>query len=308
MQRPRAPGESVIRAPPVLDLETLPQNETQTHNLFIIQSIISQAWPAFLAALSFIVATNLSDEIFVEVLASYQAMTNVSGMLGLATPRDTFFNSLSKFAVPPRVVSSLEAWVENPPQTPRSATAALSEGLGKSSRISQKECRPSINGGIDGGDEGPPSLLTVGNRRRVSGIFIPKTFAKSGDFGISKLGGVAMLNIHRLIYRSPDIAWNTTTSHLLMVIHPPYAPQSIRIQAAKVLDDILLIVPRNLSSTGELQAQVQRRVLDVLSQQIIPDSLVPQLQQTTTSVELRRMGLETLHQILQASGHTLVVG
>ncbi|PPR04311.1 hypothetical protein CVT24_013384 [Panaeolus cyanescens] len=447
MQRPRAPGESVIRAPPALDLETLPQNEPQTHNLFIIQSIISQAWPAFLAALSFIIATNLSDELFVEVLASYQAMTNVSGMLGLATPRDAFFNSLSKFAVPPRVVSSLEAWVENPPQTPRSATAALSEGLGlggpaqppglsdrnlaclkvligcglflagslgeswyaviealqnadgvlslmgKSGAGSAKKsaapptpgmsssarsasssgppptssglpstpkhpllsdldveimqaaiqrlfdssknledeafrdfvnalCKLSaemvgmqtseiavpINGGIDGGDEGPPSLLTVGNRRRVSGIFIPKTFAKSGDFGISKLGGVAMLNIHRLIYRSPDIAWNTTTSHLLMVIHLPYAPQSIRIQAAKVLDDILLVVPRNLSSTGELQAQVQRRVLDVLSQQIIPDSLVPQHQQTTTSVELRRMGLETLHQILQASGHTLVVG
>jgi len=58
-------------------------------------------------------------------------MANVSGMLGLSTPRDAFFNSLSKFAVPARVVSSLESWVEHPPpQTPRSATAALSEGLG----------------------------------------------------------------------------------------------------------------------------------------------------------------------------------
>lgn len=58
-------------------------------------------------------------------------MTNVSGMLGLTTPRDAFFNSLSKFSVPIRVVSSLEAWVEHPPsQTPRSATAAFSEGLG----------------------------------------------------------------------------------------------------------------------------------------------------------------------------------
>ena len=128
MQRPRAPGEAVIRAPPALDLSTLPQKDPQTKQLFIVQSIISQAWPALLAALSFIIATNLSDELFVEVLASYQAMANVSGMLGLTTPRDAFFNSLSKFAVPSRIISSLDSYVE--PQTPRSATAALSEGLG----------------------------------------------------------------------------------------------------------------------------------------------------------------------------------
>jgi len=117
-----------------------------------------------------------------------------------------------------------------------------------------------------------------------------------------------MLNIHRLIYRSPEIAWNTTTSHLLTVIRLQYAPQSIRLQAARVLDEILLIVPRNLSSGGELQAQVQRRVLEVLAQQVIPESTQALTHQTSTSVELRRMGVETLHQILQAAGHTLVVG
>ena len=119
---------------------------------------------------------------------------------------------------------------------------------------------------------------------------------------------MALLNIHRLIYRSPDVAWDTTTSHLLMIIRLPFAPQAIRVQAAHVLDEILLIVPRNLSNTGELQAQVQRRVLDALARQVVPDPSVPSHQQTSTSVELRRMGLETLHQILQTSGHTLVVG
>jgi C-terminal region of Mon2 protein/Domain of unknown function (DUF1981) len=93
-----------------------------------------------------------------------------------------------------------------------------------------------------------------------------------------------------------------------MIIRLPFAPQAIRVQAARVLDDILLMVPRNLSNTGELQAQVQRRVLDALAQQVVPDLSVSSHQQTSTSVELRRMGLETLHQILQASGHTLVVG
>ncbi|KAF8968453.1 hypothetical protein BDZ97DRAFT_1902846 [Flammula alnicola] len=464
IQRPRAAGDAVVRAPPALDLSTLPQNDPQTHHLRIVQSIISQAWPALLAALSFIIATNLSDELFVDVLASYQAMTNVSGMLGLTTPRDAFFNSLSKFAVPIRVVSSLEAWVEHPPaQTPRSATAALSEGLGlggpsqppglsernmaclkvllgcslflagslgeswyavlealqnadgvltlmaktgaapggKKGLFSGGSHAGATGSGVGSGGVQPTRVtsvtmsqsgsgttsstpkhpllsdldvetmqlavqrlfdssknledsafkdfvnalcklssemvgmqtsevipvnvsdsgeeaggfLSVSNRsqenvihrRRVSGIQIPKSL-RAGDFGISKLGGVAMLNIHRLIYRSPDIAWNTTTSHLLMVIRLPFAPQAIRIQAAQVLDEILLIVPRNLTSAGELQAEVQRRVLDVLAQQVVLDSTLPLYQQTSTSVELRRMGLETLHQILQAAGHTLIVG
>ena len=113
-----------------------------------------------------------------------------------------------------------------------------------------------------------------------------------------------MLNIHRLIYRSPDIAWDPITEHLLSVIRNALAPPTVRVQAARILDDILVVVPRNLSSTGDLQPKVQRRVLDVLARQVIPDGVVT----NSTTVEVRRMGYETLHQILQASGHTLVVG
>lgn len=162
MARPRVAGDPVIRAPPALDLSKLGSDLTpsasstsspasspsasrtptpspshgkssrdawQIKQLHVVHSIISQAWPALLAALSFIISTNISDEIFVNVLLAYQAMTNVSGMLGLTTPRDAFFTSLGKFAVPGRVVTGLETWVE-PPPTPRSATAAISEGLG----------------------------------------------------------------------------------------------------------------------------------------------------------------------------------
>src|SRR5882757_7713116 len=99
-----------------------------------------------------------------------------------------------------------------------------------------------------------------------------------------------MLNIHRLIYRAPEVAWNTTTNHLLWVMGLSSAPQSIRAQAARVLDEILIIVPRNLSSTGDLQAKVQRRVLDVLFKQIIPESFIGTIG-NSTGAELRRMGL-----------------
>lgn len=89
--------------------------------------MVESGWPPLLAALSFIISTNLSDELFVDVLASYQAMANVAGMLGLTTPRDAFFASLAKCAIPARVVSSLDTYVE--PPTPRTPST-LSENLG----------------------------------------------------------------------------------------------------------------------------------------------------------------------------------
>ncbi|TFK38576.1 hypothetical protein BDQ12DRAFT_735649 [Crucibulum laeve] len=438
------------RAPAALDLSTLPQGEPSTKQLKTSSAMLEAGWPALLAALSFVLSTNLSDDLFVDALGAYQALTNTAGILGLTTPRDAFFTSLAKYAVPTRVVSSLDSYMPHtdvPPSTPRAAAAALSENLGlgtppqsppglsernmaclkaflasvmflagtmgtswfqvlevlqnadyvftgkgmgqssSSKRIfsptnnttgsqSRNASSSTLAGAIGGGQSPGPtrhpllsdldpetmqaaiqrlfdasknledsafsdfvgalcrlsaemvgmqtggevvnaepgeSVEDVGlsprdpaHRRRVSGIHIPRTL-RSGDFGITKLGGIAMLNIHRLIYRSPEVAWNTTTSHLLSIIHLSFAPQPIRVQAARVLDEILLIVPRNLTSAGELQGQVQRRVLDVLAQQVVsqPSGFNSN---TATNVELRRMGLETLHQILQASGHTFVVG
>lgn len=57
---------------------------------------------------------------------------------------------------------------------------------------------------------------------------------------------------------------------------------------------------------GETKAEIQQRVLQVLSQQVIYETTITT--SGSTPVELRRMGLETLHLILQSSGHTLVVG
>lgn len=127
IQKPRAAGENVIRAPPALDFASLPKDDLQTKHLLFVREMVESGWPALLAALSFIISTNISDELFVDVLSSYQAMANVSGMLALSTPRDAFFTSLSKSAIPSRVVSSLDSYAE--PTTPRT-TSMLSENLG----------------------------------------------------------------------------------------------------------------------------------------------------------------------------------
>jgi hypothetical protein len=88
--------------------------------------MVANGWPALLAALSFVISTNLSDDLFADVLASYQAMTKVSGMLALTTPRDAFFTSLAKFAVPARVVSSLDSYGDaSTPKTSQSITENL---------------------------------------------------------------------------------------------------------------------------------------------------------------------------------------
>ncbi|KAH9961981.1 hypothetical protein BC827DRAFT_1383744 [Russula dissimulans] len=55
-------------------------------------------------------------------------------------------------------------------------------------------------------------------RRRVGGIHIPRTL-RSGDFSIARLGGIAPLNIQRLVYRSPDAAWGCY--HLTSSFHFP---------------------------------------------------------------------------------------
>jgi hypothetical protein len=67
--------------------------------------------------------------LFVEVLASYQAMINTSGILSLTTPRDAFLTSLSKFAIPSRVVSSLDTYIE-PPTASSRTSALITENLG----------------------------------------------------------------------------------------------------------------------------------------------------------------------------------
>ena len=130
VQRPRSAGDPVIRAPPAMNLAVLSQEEPSIKQLQTVHDMIDNGWPALLAALSFVISTNLSDELFVDVLASYQAITNVSGMLGLTTPRDAFFNSLAKSAIPARVVTSLESYIETPaPRTPLN----ISENLGLTS-------------------------------------------------------------------------------------------------------------------------------------------------------------------------------
>ncbi|WWC98642.1 hypothetical protein V866_005535 [Kwoniella sp. B9012] len=108
------------------------------------KAMASSAWPALLAALSYAMGTNLSDQLFAEVLTSLQDFAVACGLLDLKTPRDAFLSILGKYAVPPPVVSAMQSYMENP-NTPRNPSVISADALGFSAL------------GV-GGPSGPPSL------------------------------------------------------------------------------------------------------------------------------------------------------
>ena len=143
------------------------------------------------------------------------------------------------------------------------------------------------------------------SRRRTSGISIKTQKLAEKSFGISKLGVVALFNVQRLVFKDPELGWNLITSHLLLVLHSTSIPTSIRLQSADVLDSILILAPKNLSSAPlDVQQRAQTQVLSALASQSEP---APRLQ-TSTDVDIRRMALESLLKILETNGHAFVTG
>lgn len=118
---------SPVRAPGALDPSTLPETELLARTgLQTVRAMLNAGWPALLAALSFLLTTNLSDPLFGDILGALQALARAAGCLALPTPRDAFLTALAKAALPPRVVAALD----EPPQTPATARSPVSlEGL-----------------------------------------------------------------------------------------------------------------------------------------------------------------------------------
>lgn len=78
-------------------------------------ALITECWPALLATCSTFLNAALDTELYRALVRSIQKMTQVSGLLGLSTPRDAFLTTLGKAAVPPHLL--------NASLSPRSNTA-----------------------------------------------------------------------------------------------------------------------------------------------------------------------------------------
>ena len=116
VQKPPAGSTEPVRAPGPLDPTTLPETEPARVGLQTVRAMLNAGWPALLAALSFLLTTNLSDSLFGDVLGALQTLARAAGCLALPTPRDAFLTALAKAALPPRVVAALDE-----PQQPSSA-------------------------------------------------------------------------------------------------------------------------------------------------------------------------------------------
>lgn len=116
---------------------------------------------------------------------------------------------------------------------------------------------------------------------------------------------VLLLNVNRLTYRESNVGWDLVTSHLLFVQQYHLAPPAIRIQAAEVLDSLLLVSPKNLTTgDDESNRRIQTQVLVALAAQ----AETPVRIQTNVDIDLRRMALETLFKILETTGHSFLSG
>jgi hypothetical protein len=122
VQKPPAGSTESVRAPGPLDPTTLPEKEPARAGLQTVRAMLNAGWPALLAALSFLLTTNLSDPIFGDVLGALQMLARTSGCLALPTPRDAFLTALAKAALPSRVVAALD----EPPQGPAAIRSPVS--------------------------------------------------------------------------------------------------------------------------------------------------------------------------------------
>ena len=125
VQKHPADSTEPVRAPGPLDPATLPSTEPARAGLLTVRAMLNAGWPALLAALSFLLTTNLSDPLFGDVLGALQALPRAAGCLALPTPRDAFLTALAKAALPPRVVAALD----EPPLTPTTRSPVSLEGL-----------------------------------------------------------------------------------------------------------------------------------------------------------------------------------
>jgi len=92
-----------VRASP-LNPSTLSESEPARVGLQTVRARVNTVWLALLAALSFLLITNLSDSLFGDVLKA----PCTAGYLALLPPRDAFLPALAKAALPPRVVAALD--------------------------------------------------------------------------------------------------------------------------------------------------------------------------------------------------------
>ncbi|GJC98888.1 endosomal peripheral membrane protein [Colletotrichum higginsianum] len=162
-----------------------------------------------------------------------------------------------------------------------------------------------------GGMKPPP----IGQHRRVLSI---STAAAAGPnqedhFALAKLGDIATINIDRLLTYPPDVSgWTPLTSELIHILNSASMNASVRLRAAEILVRLAL-ESANVAATMEREqcGSVQLLLLEALRDALLP--LQQEDREVTvashgTDVEIHKVVLEGLKNLLENCGETLVSG
>ncbi|GJJ78482.1 hypothetical protein EMPS_10841 [Entomortierella parvispora] len=95
------PSASRVNTSVFPNTNTLELTKTkEAEDIALVTTMAESAWPGLLAAFSFFLGSNLDEELFHNVMRSYQNFTSVCGVLQLTIPRDAFLTSLCKSCLP----------------------------------------------------------------------------------------------------------------------------------------------------------------------------------------------------------------
>ena len=110
-----------------------------------VRAILNAGWPTLLAALSFLLTTNLSGPLFDGILSALRALACGAGCLALPTPRGRFLTPFAKVAFPPHTVTALDGLpqAQHAPRSPVSLEG-LTLGLADSGRESGSGTGPGL--------------------------------------------------------------------------------------------------------------------------------------------------------------------
>ncbi|KAI9277773.1 hypothetical protein BY458DRAFT_504032 [Sporodiniella umbellata] len=135
------------------------------------------------------------------------------------------------------------------------------------------------------------------------------------SFAIEKLLYISVLNIKRLVdpkRKSFDI-WNIVLNHMISTANYLSTPAGIRAQSCEAIAEIIMEAMNSaLLEYEHVDEAIQRCLLLALNQCIVnvPHNEEASSQDSHSKAlnEVQRMGLETLHNILQTSGHSFTCG
>ncbi|ORX54448.1 hypothetical protein DM01DRAFT_1035596 [Hesseltinella vesiculosa] len=121
------------------------------------------------------------------------------------------------------------------------------------------------------------------------------------SFVVDKLHTVTLLNVKRLLDSAGKFeCWDMVISHFIATVNYANTPNAIRTQVCDTISDIVMAAMDYILQ-HQLDEAATQRLLAALEQCICG-------QQGTTFDQVQKMALETLHNMLQTSGHSFTSG